>query len=345
MNSVLEKFCPVCGEDREFRRDLRQVAYTVRGESVSLDVPVFVCPSCGTEQVDSDVVADPVALAFETYRERHGLLSPENIKGIRKRYGLSQKSFATLLGMSEATINRYEGGSIQEATHDNAIRACEDSQYMADLLVRRGHLLPGTQRDHLAKVLDSPGETGRLSDAGERMRGRDVEESIVYGFRSFDYQRFAAVVIWLCSRMPAVTTTKLNKLLFYTDFLFYKHNAVSFTGATYRRLQYGPVPAEYSILRQKMEMDDLITVQEVQYQNGNSGEELTPGPCADVLSVKFAAEEARVLEFIVCQFKGATPKDISERSHLESAWLNTPEKGLISYKEAFSLSLSLPDQD
>ena len=65
--------------------------------------------------------------------------------------------------------------------------------------------------------------------------------------------------------MPAVTTTKLNKLLFYVDFLFYKHNAVSFTGAAYRRLQYGPVPAEYSVLREWLEMDDLISVEEVQY--------------------------------------------------------------------------------
>lgn len=345
MNPVPEKFCPVCAEDRQFRHDTQQVEYTVRGEPVELAVPVFVCPVCGTEQVDSDAVSDPVALAFDVYRERHGLLSPEKIKAIRKRYGLSQKSFAALLGMSEATINRYEGGSVQEATHDNAIRACEDAEYMNDLLIRRGYVLSGTQREHLSEVLSSSRPTRRMWEHNDRVQGPSVEETTVFGFRPFDYQRFAAVVTWLCGRMPAVTTTKLNKLLFYVDFLFYKHNAVSLTGAAYRRLQYGPVPAEYSVLRQWLEMDDLISVEEVQYQNGNTGEEFSPGPCADQLLVRFAPQESRVLEFIVCQFKNASPKEISERSHQESAWLNTPEKGLISYKEAFGLSLSLPDRD
>ena len=41
---------------------------------------------------------DPAEIAFEKYRKDRGLLSPEEIKQSRKRYGLSQKSFAKLSG-------------------------------------------------------------------------------------------------------------------------------------------------------------------------------------------------------------------------------------------------------
>lgn len=44
------------------------------------------------------------------------------IKEIRDSFGLSQKDFAILLGFGEKTITRYENGSIQDESHDIAIR-------------------------------------------------------------------------------------------------------------------------------------------------------------------------------------------------------------------------------
>lgn len=41
--------------------------------------------------------------------------------------------------------------------------------------------------------------------------------------------------------------TKLNKLLWYSDFLHYHRNAVSISGATYHHLPFGPVPDHYDI--------------------------------------------------------------------------------------------------
>ena len=66
---------------------------------------------------------------------------------------LSQKSFAALLGMSEATINRHENGCLQEVTHDNILRACESSDYVRDLLTRRGNVLSARQREQVEQAL------------------------------------------------------------------------------------------------------------------------------------------------------------------------------------------------
>ena len=142
MNRVATDYCVVCG-DEQIRHESRQMEFDVRGETMQIDVPVKLCAACGAiEQTD----VDPAELAFTRYRREKGLLTPEEIKDVRKRFRLSQKSLAALLGMSEATINRYEGGGLQDEAHDQAIRSCASPDRMRDLLQRRGERLSDWQR-------------------------------------------------------------------------------------------------------------------------------------------------------------------------------------------------------
>ena len=140
-----------------------------------------------------------------------------------------------------------------------------------------------------------------------------------------------------------VTATSLNKLLFYADFLCYKVETRSLTGAAYRRVQRGPVPVDYSGLRARMELDGYVDIREVTYRNGNEGEEYGLGPRADELSVSFSPREVRVLQTVAMELGGLTPRQISERSHQETAWIATPDRQLISYQDAMSLSLSVSE--
>ncbi|MEX0710986.1 MAG: type II TA system antitoxin MqsA family protein [Pirellulales bacterium] len=153
MTKVAKELCVTCGERRDLRRERRKVEYQVRGEPVQVVLPVVACPVCGAGEVDAAFVQDPVQMAYDLYRKRHGLLAADRIKSIRQQYRLSQKSFAALLGMSEATVNRYEGGALQEATHDNLIRACESSAFVRDLLSRRGGHLSDWQRRRVEGIL------------------------------------------------------------------------------------------------------------------------------------------------------------------------------------------------
>ena len=109
--STSEDYCIVCGQDGPLRHERKPTEFDVRGETLSFEIPVTTCPSCGTTEAEQGV--DPAEIAFAEYRRRKQLLTPQRVNDIRKRYSLSQKSFAALLGMSEATINRYEGGGLQ----------------------------------------------------------------------------------------------------------------------------------------------------------------------------------------------------------------------------------------
>ncbi len=324
-------YCPSCEADRSFRFETREQEYDVRDEAISLTVPLWVCPTCGETIVDAEF-GDPVEKAFEAYRRKRGLLSPAEMQEIRSRWSLSQAAFAALLGMSQATINRYEQGSLQQEKEDELIRACANPRHVTDLIQRRGQVLTDRQRCAVETAL----EGNRTA-----VDAMPAEVSKRSGFRAFDYDRYVAVVTWLCSNVGLVTQTKLYKLLFYADYLFFKEHTRSLTGALYLRMPYGPVPVGFGTLRAQMEEDEYVSVDEAMFQNGNFGEVFRPGPKAEQVETRFDENELRVLRFVRDTLGGLTPSDISDRSHREAAWKDTPPKQVISYEKAMELSLSL----
>ncbi|MEQ1903510.1 MAG: type II TA system antitoxin MqsA family protein [Pirellulaceae bacterium] len=153
MKNKKQEFCVVCAADRELALETRSVDYQVRGELVSVELPLTICPVCGTEEVDENFDKDPSICAYDIYRERNQLLSSVEIKSIRERYQLSQKSFAFLIGMSESSVNRYESGAVQDATQDTAMRAFEDAAFVLGAIARRGQLLSSRQKQKTQKAI------------------------------------------------------------------------------------------------------------------------------------------------------------------------------------------------
>lgn len=334
-------YCPNCEDYRETDTRRSKESYTVRGECFEVDATVAVCKHCGESIFDEERDEAILQELFARYRKRKGLLFPDEIKEVRERYGLSQKAFATLLGMSEATINRYERGGLQDEAHDNAIRFCDKRRNMRLLMHRRGHLLTPLQRqraaDALAAISEPIGTRSLFAWSDEA-----YEPSLLTGFRTFDYQRYVALVSWFCQRLRAVPATKMNKLLFYADFLSFRVRAVSLTGSTYRKLQHGPVPADYGSLRDRMEIDGFIRIEEKDYGGGCIADEYQTSSKSDEVTLDFDALEQAVLDTVAKTFGRMSAKAISARSHEETAWLNTADKALISYVEASELSIDLP---
>ncbi len=340
----MKVFCPTCEEYRETRTVERKESYKVRGRKVIVPVTVTACVKCGEAVGGDEKDKEVLAAVYAEYRRQNDLLSPDQIQEIRRRYRLSQRSFAVLLGMSEATINRYEQGALQEPSHDTAIRACQDPAFVRGLLERRGNQLTEWQRKRTEDALAGQAvpESRWVDIAGNvNLLAMSNEVSVQTGFRRFDFRRFAAVVNWFCCDFGGVSRTVINKLLFYADFLNFKTATVSLTGSPYRRLQYGPVPSDYDFLLGQMEAQGLIVCREVGYPTGYTGFEYKPGSRAGAVEVTFTDHEKRVLARVAKAFKGMTAKAISDRSHRESAWRNTPDKQLISYQEASTLSLNL----
>lgn len=106
----LKLFCPRCWCEREAEWRHETEHHQLNGVRFSVEDTHYACLTCG-EELDDPAVPDSMVPVYDEYRRVARTLLPEQVREIRERAGLSQVAFATLLGMSPATINMYEHGS------------------------------------------------------------------------------------------------------------------------------------------------------------------------------------------------------------------------------------------
>ena len=134
--------------------------------------------------------------------------------------------------------------------------------------------------------------------------------------------------------------TKMNKLLFYADFLMYKQSCFSISGVRYKAIDMGPVPYNFQsifeYLANKAEIDIIYT----QFPQGYIGEQFKTRKDRAFNAGLFSETELKILEKVSTDFKSTSTNDIIELSHLENAWMkNEKDKSIISYEYAFALNL------
>ncbi len=97
-------------------------------------------------------------------------VNAEYIKRVRKKYHLTQKAFAKVLGIGEASLARYERGQKPTKAMANLIRAAATPEFMADCLDRDGGQIPETQCEEAQSIIysmltfDEDGEVMDMTD-------------------------------------------------------------------------------------------------------------------------------------------------------------------------------------
>ncbi len=118
--------CPECGTPlREKRGKLK---FPVNGEEVTVPEATHLsCPKCHEVVLRSDDARRLRQRALEIYRGKYGLLSADEIRSIRERFGLTQAELARLLRLGGNTISRWEAGrNVQTAAMDMLLRMIRD---------------------------------------------------------------------------------------------------------------------------------------------------------------------------------------------------------------------------
>ena len=129
------KRCGKCGQKTMRLATIRH-ASTIEhdGRTYHVEIPALTVPRCGDCQAISiDDEADrQISSAF---RREDRLLAPEDIRQGREKLGQTQKQFANLLGVGEATVSRWEtGAQIQQRAMDQFLRVCLASPAVVELL-------------------------------------------------------------------------------------------------------------------------------------------------------------------------------------------------------------------
>ncbi|MGA8641759.1 MAG: Panacea domain-containing protein [Candidatus Binatus sp.] len=68
-------------------------------------------------------------------------------------------------------------------------------------------------------------------------------------------ERLRELILYIaekCADDPAFNATKLNKILFYSDFVSYSKTGTPITGAAYKALEHGPAPKRLVPVRNSM---------------------------------------------------------------------------------------------
>lgn len=122
--------------------------------------------------------------------------------------------------------------------------------------------------------------------------------------------------------------TKLNKLFYYLDFVFYKNNKKSVTGDIYFCEQFGPVPSCLDSIKNDAIIQKLIRVEIINIQTKKEKYHLLEKPDLSCFNCK----ELELLQKICEKFKSYNTNKIVDQTHFEAPWFYAELYEKIDYK-------------
>lgn len=308
-------------EEREFRKEKFQV-----------HCRYYVCEDTGEQFTGDDQEDLWVNEVYSQWRIRHGVPFPEEITSIRLRYGMNYTQISKIMGFGVNQWKQYEDGCMPSESNGKMIRAVTNKSTMLSLLESSRSEFSESEYDKLLSQVKSVDEFNPDDSLKSIIYGRNRSVDIMNGYGSHNPAKVSAMVKYLVTRCKGISPTKLNKMMFYSDFYNFRRSGCSISGLQYRAIQFGPVPDHYDTIY------DNIPGLEKRVQIYHEMECTTLSAEYDGDTSILSKYEIGVLDGVLSTFGALSTSSIIERSHQETAWINhEKEHGLIPYSEAFGL--------
>ncbi len=152
---------------------------------------------------------------------------------------------------------------------------------------------------------------------------------------------FASVLYFIKNSSPSLGKVKLNKLLYYLDFVSYRDRKQSVTKDTYIHEDYGPVPAKTEEILAELKREGKIRIDfDPTYKsNGKYSFIALVEPDDNSLD----AYEKKLLKKICSYFYTWTTDQIITQTHLEAPWFYSKPYDVVDYKYSPDIDLFLTD--
>lgn len=322
------KDCPMCESEGTLKKVYGNITVSVRGLEIEVKSVQLVCSHC--DSVFESPEKDPLEEAYRKYREKNNWMQPEDIKKLRERYRLSQHEFADILGFGKATLSRYENGALQDNSSETLLEMAKDpSNLIRHLTVNKAIKIEDKKKEELLCTLRELEDEMKPWKSEFQDRFGSYEPDIFSGYSRLNLDKLFNAVMFFCDSVEGIFKTKLNKLLFFSDFLHYKIHGCSITGSRYAKLQFGPVPDNYDFYFAALIKEGKLSVNEINYPD-IIGEKYVSKNEAD--RNVFTDDELETLLAVKKKFSSLSAKQISEFSHDEPAYKETRNiGGMISY--------------
>jgi len=329
---------PITGKEMVLMKENRKL--TFRKEEFEVVYHYYKCEDSGetftSEQLD-DLNLNQL---YNQYRVKFNLPFPDKIKSIREKYDIPVYKMSEVLGFGANSYRNYEGGEVPSQSNARLIQLADDPHEFKKLLTLSNAYTGSAKEKILHKVDMIIREQNQLKCKQEienYLIGQKVVNSNT-GYRLPDLAKFAEMVVFFTERLQP-WKTKMNKLLFYTDFGMFRNSIYSISGIQYQAISMGPVPYNFHSIFEYLASNDDVDVYFTTFADGNVGEQFMPNPNRKFNPKLFNEMELRQLEEVAERFKKTSTMEIIEISHREKAWIDN-EKGrkIIDYKYSFDLT-------
>ena len=328
-------FCQSCMEEHEVQLVEVQEKEVYKGVEVSFPSHYFYCPET-EEMTETEELLQSNTLAIkDAYRRVVGLLTSQEIREIRERFGISQKDFAEILEWGRATITRYETHQVQDRAHDDILlKLSEDPEWFLQLLEKaKERLSPKAYNKYrlaIQEVFSHAQDLYIIKAIRTQYVSIDIAEYC--GNQGLDFIKIVQAINYFAAQCDNLYKVKLMKLLWYADMLCYKRIGRSLTGQAYSAFPMGALP----LCHDQIICLDGVVYTEVDFGEG-TGLKFSANSNTDFSALSL--DEQAVLNTVVEKLGFMKTEAIIDYMHEEDAYKNTSERQLISYRYAKNLSL------
>ena len=323
---------PFTGKEMQMVYEKR--TWDFRGEKYEYIHASWLCADTGERFTDDETDDAGYAQVTNQYRVKYGIPFTDEIIAVRERYGISAAKMAQILGFGINQWRYYEAGEVPSVSNGRMIRSIMSPTVFLDYVNSSKHILGVKEFDKIHHKVSAIVESDKHNEKDEYDLARVFlcDRGAGNGFAPLSLIRLRNMLLYIMNRCGEVFCTKMNKLLFYADFLSYRRTGMAISGLSYKAIGFGPVPERWD--RVYSQFDDVM--QEPRSYGEKEGYVLVSDGIADT-SV-FTTTEINILEEVCARFSNATSTDMTRISHEESAWLDNVEgHKQIPFEAAFQL--------
>ncbi len=306
---------------------------TFRKEVFNVISQYYVCDDTGEEFTTSEQDDLTINQAYNQYRETYGIPFVDDMNAILNKYEISALKMSKILGFGDNQYLKYTKGEIPSVSNGRMISMVADVKEFKKMVNAASNELTLEEMAKIEKKIATIKDEEKSLAEMFLFGTKENERSIYGGYVKPQIDKIKNMVLFFLNKNDGVFETKLNKLLFYSDFLCFKEYGIGISGLRYKAIQFGPVPLKYSTTYESIGGTEFQTEL---FANGNAGKKVIG---TERFNPSFFTEsELSILERVQERFKCYNTAEISEESHKEDAWIENKEKHkIIKYDYAFKL--------
>lgn len=304
---------------KEMKRVYEKRTWNFRGEPYEYYHLSWKCEDTGEFFTTDESDTAGFVQVTNQYRDKFGIPYTDEIIMVRNRYGISASKMSLVLGIGTNQYRLYEQGEVPNVSNGRMIRSIMNPKVMLGMVESSRNLFASdAEYEKIASKVSAVIERNRIEHQIEKYNESRIfscKRGADNGYAQTSLERLKNIMLYVLERCGEVWYTKMNKLLFYIDFVSYREQGTAMTGLSYQAISYGPVPDRWD----KVYSEFPEIIQELRPAGEYTGSVLIPTAKADVSL--FTEVELGIMDRVCSNMGRLTSRKLSELSHQEEAWI------------------------